>query len=139
VRSGAATDAAEGRHRRALTRYRALLATPSGARDADLVLEAAKSARRVDSAEWRSLSAWGHELLGDEMLAKGDLPAALREYRAAVDRAPRDASAHVGLARAHARLGATAEARAALRRAVSLDARVASEARADPDLAPLLD
>jgi tetratricopeptide (TPR) repeat protein len=145
-------EADAGRHRRALARYRALLTwTLPGAaagsaperllaltRRADLLLEAANAASRVDGARARSFFAQGHLLKGVELLEKGDLEGAETVLRIAAKDDPDSAHAHFALARVLARRGKTDAAREALREALRLSPDLADSARRQPDLAPLL-
>lgn len=137
-RGRAKASAAGGRHRRALAIYRALLADPFAKPDADLAFEAAASAARVDPGLQKEYSARGRTLLGFEALAKGDTEAALRDFRAALDKHPDGIAALYGLAKALARTGDPAAALVPLAKIVKVDPRVRERAALDPDLAPLL-
>jgi tetratricopeptide (TPR) repeat protein len=134
IRDEARKAASEGRHRRALAGFRALLADPWAALDADLALEAAKSAARVDGALATQLSARGRTLLGYEALARGKVEEALRDLGAAVEKDPSSVAARYGLARALARAGKADDALVRLREAVAMDASALERARGEPDL-----
>ena len=123
------------RHRRALARYRALLADPYATPDADLAFEAASSASRVNGDLANQLKARGRLLLGFEALAKGDIAAAERDFRAAREKEPANAVARYGLARALARAGRPDEAVVELQEAVRLDPSARGHAESEPDLA----
>jgi Tfp pilus assembly protein PilF len=134
LRAEAEAEAGAGRHRRALARFRALLADPYATPEADLAFAAASSASRVDGDLAAQLKARGRVLLGYEALAKGDVPAAVRDFTAAREKEPRSVAAAYGLARALARAGKPAEAATALRAAVDLDPVAGEHASRDPDL-----
>lgn len=113
----AQSEANERRNRRALARYRALLAWSNPdteadadldderrmkalARRGDLFIEAAKVAKPVDGDRARLFFDRGHALIGAEMLAKGEWKQAARLLRSVLQTNPEAAEAR--LARAHA-------------------------------------
>ena len=131
----AAADATRGKHRRAVAIYRAILSDPFAIEDPRTALAASSSAARFDAALSEALSARGRTLQGYEELGANDLPAAERDFRAALKKSPDLAAAHYGLARALARAGNDVEAAEELTRAVTLAPEAWTRAADEPDLA----
>ncbi|MDA1194015.1 MAG: hypothetical protein O2894_02420, partial [Planctomycetota bacterium] len=143
----------DGRFRRALARYRALLAwtlprhtddagdalrgderLEAIARQGDLLIEASQVAQRVDAelaAFYRTQGQWR---IGVELLAKDQNAMARLKLQSAVDADPELAPARLALARAHARLDDEAAAERELLEALRQAPDLRAEALAAPDL-----
>lgn len=153
VLARARAEAEDRRFRRALARYRSLLAWalpgaeaaalegPVGlavvARQADLLIEAAQVAARVDAGLARMLYAQGHVRLGLELLERGALGEARRRLERVLEDDPGMAEAAYALARCLARLGDATGAAHWLVQAVHLQPGLAGPARSEADFAAL--
>ena len=132
----AKSEWAERRNRRALVRYRALLAwsNPDTEADADLddaarmqalakrgdlFIEAAQVAKPVDGDRSRLYFDRGHALIGAELLAKGEWRHAARQLRNVLKSTPDAAEARLALAHALVRDGQRDAAEAELVRALT--------------------
>jgi len=157
----ARVDKEARRFRRALARYRSLLAwtlppkegEPEDplqgpralevlARQGDLLLEAASVAHRVDRAlalfyRLRGQLLIGVELLETRPLKKDRLRNARRKFEGVIESDPDQADAHYGLARTLTLLGDDEEAEAALLEALRQRPGLGPRAVSEPDLALL--
>jgi tetratricopeptide (TPR) repeat protein len=152
----AARQDAEARlWRRALARYRALLAwtqvDPGAgehdlpvllealARRGDLLVEAAQVAQRVDARLARTYFTRGHALIGAELLAAGEIEHALRLLKGVVEDDPDAAELRLAYARALARHGDLDDAERQLLTALAQDPHLREAAAATTDLVSLRD
>lgn len=150
-------DRDAGRFRRALARYRSLLAwtlppqegehgeelhaparIQAMAREGDLLLEAASVAHRVDQGLANFYRIRGQLRIGYELLLTDHLRNAGRKFRAVLEADPGQADAHFGLARVLARQGDPDEAETHLIAALRLKPILRGPARTERDLTTLL-
>jgi len=146
-------DRDAGRFRRALARYRSLLAwtlpphdgeqvkdlrgpqrLEEIAREGDLLLEAASVAHRVDKPLANFYRTRGQLRIGFELLVKRRFADAARKFRDVLAADPDQAEAHFGLARVLAKTGDEDEAEARLIAALRLKPALRGPALAEADL-----